>query len=238
MLSRATGRAARPEKTDGSARSSWGLAPRKRRSHQGLRRCMYPRGWLPRRSQQMEHNQGCSPFYFSSQFSVLSSQLSVLPALSSQLSALSSQLSALSSQLSALSSQLPALSSQLPFFILDVDGAFPRVSCEWRSVFQQFCGKEREIFFAKQEPCGFAGCASESGRQGEPASRGCQRAERRTFLLNSFSPSSGGCFRPIVQAKLMERISKSSAGLGGMARGGCVLHGTEKLCVKLAFQRK
>jgi hypothetical protein len=35
-LGGATRRAARPEKTDGSARSSWGLAPRKRRSHQGL----------------------------------------------------------------------------------------------------------------------------------------------------------------------------------------------------------
>ena len=50
------------------------MAPRKRRSHQGLRRCMYPRGRLPRKSRQMEHNQGCSPFYFSSQFSVLSCQ--------------------------------------------------------------------------------------------------------------------------------------------------------------------
>src|SRR5690348_7062245 len=95
MLSRATGRAARPEKTDGSARSSWGLAPRKRRSHQGLRRCMYPRGRLPRKSRQMEHNQGCSPFYFSFQFSVFSFQFSVF---SFQFSVVSCQLSVVSCQ--------------------------------------------------------------------------------------------------------------------------------------------
>src|SRR5579872_3448289 len=65
MLERVTGRAARPEKTDGSARSSWGLEPRKRESQQGLLRCMYPGGWLPRKSWQLEHNQGRSPFKFS-----------------------------------------------------------------------------------------------------------------------------------------------------------------------------
>jgi len=64
MPERVTATATRPTKTDGSARSSWGLGSRKRWSHQGLWWCMYPRGWLPRRSWQLEHNQCHSPFNF------------------------------------------------------------------------------------------------------------------------------------------------------------------------------
>src|SRR5690348_3902386 len=141
MLGRATGRAARPEKTDGSARSSWGLAPRKRRSHQGLRRCMYPRGRLPRRSRQMEHNQGCSPFYFSCQLSALLSPFSFL------LSPFSFLLSPFSFLLSPCSLFLSPCSS----------------SCERRSVFQQFCGKGQEKSTKTQESCWLAGCAPEAG---------------------------------------------------------------------------
>src|ERR1039457_2374161 len=64
QLGGATRRAARPEKTDGSARGSWGLGPRKRRSHQGLWRYMPPRCWLPRRSWRLEHNQCHSLYLF------------------------------------------------------------------------------------------------------------------------------------------------------------------------------
>jgi len=55
------GQATRPEKTDGSARSSWGLESRKRWSHQGLRWCTHPRRRLPRRSGWLERNQNRSP---------------------------------------------------------------------------------------------------------------------------------------------------------------------------------
>jgi pimeloyl-ACP methyl ester carboxylesterase len=47
----ATRSATRPEKTDGSARSSWGLGLRKQRSHQGLRRYMHPRCCAPSQEQ-------------------------------------------------------------------------------------------------------------------------------------------------------------------------------------------